>query len=361
MAEYLKLCIDKSLPPDIQIEAANTAVAEDVANLPVLSFRPGLGVAPFSPLEMAVLHAKKWKNGRVLKVRFMGGHPTVHAKVIEYAQRWSQFANVTFVFGNDLNADIRISFDLTDGSWSYLGTDALSLAANRPTMNYGWLTPETEDEEYSRVVQHEFGHALGCIHEHQHPQQGIPWDKQAVYNYYMGPPNNWPKSQVDSNIFAKYGTTSTNFSAFDRQSIMLYAIPEALTIGTYSVGWNRDVSDTDKSFIGTMYPKAPAKPVIDLDVNKPPVAAAIGAHGEEDLYRFMAPQAGTYTVETSGPTDVIMALLSQDQLTVIAEDDDSGQGLNARIAKQLASGTYHVRVRHFRPTGKGNYSIAIVA
>jgi hypothetical protein len=51
-------------------------------------------------------------------------------------------------------------------------------------MNYGWLLANTPDQEYSRVVLHEFGHALGAIHEHQHPAAGIPWDKPKVYEYY---------------------------------------------------------------------------------------------------------------------------------------------------------------------------------
>ena len=36
-------------------------------------------------------------------------------------------------------------------------------------MNYGWLEPDTSTREYQRVVRHEFGHALGMIHEHQNP------------------------------------------------------------------------------------------------------------------------------------------------------------------------------------------------
>ena len=41
---------------------------------------------------------------------------------------------------------------------------------------------------------------------------------------------------------------------FDRDSIMLYAIPEELTVGTWSVGWNRTLSKTDKAFAAAQYP-----------------------------------------------------------------------------------------------------------
>jgi serralysin len=54
------------------------------------------------------------------------------------------------------------------------------------------------------VVVHEFGHALGCIHEHQSPTEHLHWDKQAVYDEFTGPPNNWSEADIDSNILEKY-------------------------------------------------------------------------------------------------------------------------------------------------------------
>lgn len=33
-------------------------------------------------------------------------------------------------------------------------------------MHFGWLRDDTDDVEWRRVVVHEFGHALGAIHEH---------------------------------------------------------------------------------------------------------------------------------------------------------------------------------------------------
>ncbi|WP_437321271.1 matrixin family metalloprotease [Sorangium sp. So ce385] len=40
-------------------------------------------------------------------------------------------------------------------------------------MNFGWLTLESTQADVESVVLHEFGHALGLIHEHQHPENGI--------------------------------------------------------------------------------------------------------------------------------------------------------------------------------------------
>jgi tyrosinase len=55
-----------------------------------------------------------------------------------------------------------------------------------------------------------------------------------------------------------------------------------------------------------------------------------------------------------------MSLLGPGSLTkLVAEDDDSGQGTNAKITVKLQTGEYWVRVRHFRPTGTGSYKLSL--
>ena len=358
--KIIKVCVDRVLPPDLALQAATAAIKENPANLPVVKFSPGMGALPMPPGYMAVLTGKKWKNGRTLRVRFLDGVHEVQAKVENYAREWSKHANIGLAFGVDPQAEIRISFQ-RQGSWSYIGTESLVVSANEPTMNFGWLNTETPEEEYSRVVIHEFGHALGCIHEHQSPAADIPWDKEAVYRYYMGPPNNWSKEEIDLNLFQRYSREITQFTEFDRKSIMLYAVPNEFTIGDYEVGWNRGLSEIDKSFIGASYPPED-KPAIELKIGEKPTRAEIGEHGEEDLFKFVVRKKARYTVETKGWTDVVMTLSGPDDRTKpVAEDDDSGGAGNAKITADLERGTYHILIRHYRPTGTGKYSISVKA
>jgi hypothetical protein len=173
-----------------------------------------------------------------------------------YAQQWEQYANINFEFGSDPVAEIRSSFESDPGrSWSRLGIDALRIPSGEPTMNYGWLTLQLAEERFARVILHEFGHALAAIHEHQHPEGDISWNKEAVYRFYAQNDPPWSKEQVDHNLFEVYDKTSTNSGAYDRFSIMHYPIPAQLvTNPNDAAGWNSELSPADKQFIGTMYP-----------------------------------------------------------------------------------------------------------
>ncbi|PGK30640.1 hypothetical protein CN907_27585 [Bacillus anthracis] len=205
-------------------------------------------------LELALTTRKLWKNGRTLNVRFLNGDTDVQEKIMHWAKEWEKYANIKFSFDNNPNAEIRVSIGGDDLSWSTVGTDALTVQKEEATTHFGWLTPTTPDDEVSRVVLHEFGHVLGCIHEHQNPDAHIHWDKDAVFDYFRRT-QGWDDKTIEHNIFETESASSTNFSKFDKDSIMLYSFPPELTTDHKGTPMNRSLSKTDKEFMEKMYPR----------------------------------------------------------------------------------------------------------
>lgn len=308
---------------------------------------------------IALLTAKRWPNGAVLRCRFLDGPKSVRDRVIKHAVRWMEHANITFKFVETGDAEIRISFVADPGSWSYLGNDALGIPASEPTMNFGWLDVGTPEAEYERVVLHEFGHALGCIHEHSSPVGGMKWDKARVLAAFSGPPNNWSAADIEHNIFFRYGADVTQFSQLDPNSIMMYDFPAELMTDHVAIPGGSTLTATDIAFIRSWYPKATISET-PLAIDAQPTAASIGVAGERDTFGFTVKKAGDYRVETHGTTDVVMTVTGPDSINkLVGEDDDSGVGRNARITTHLAPGKYQAVVHHFNASKTGKYSIAV--
>ena len=113
-----------------------------------------------------------WKPGKILKVKFVDPSATAFqkGKVQEYAAQWMQHANIRFEFDVPRSefAEIRVTF-LGKGNCSLIGVDALiaSIAdKTEATMRLSSVTEDQTEEIIRRTVLHEFGHALGLVHEH---------------------------------------------------------------------------------------------------------------------------------------------------------------------------------------------------
>ena len=272
-----RICFDRPIASPHKLEAARLAMSENKLNEPPpLVLPPG---ASFHPLKMAIFTGKRWENGRKIGVRFLDGSAKQRTLTQKYASVWSKFANLLFDFNAGSKAEIRVSFAADPGSWSAVGTDCLVRKAfplNEATMNFGWLRDGTDSDEWRRVVTHEFGHALGAIHEHQNPSGGIKWNLAAVYRTFSGPPNNWSKEEIDFNIVQKYSITQLNATKFDIKSIMLYAFPSNLIVGGQATPNNTDLSSGDKKFIGQMYRKTAAAAAQPAPRKHPALSLAAG-------------------------------------------------------------------------------------
>ena len=145
-------------------------------------------------------------------------------EIFELAQTWSQYCGIQFKkVTSRFGSDIRIGFNENDGAWSYVGTDCAEIPLNELTMNLGFIDRAT--------VLHEFGHAIGLIHEHQSPGKGgFEWNKPAVIEDCTGPPNFWDRETIRTNIFYRYKKASISGTKYDPKSIMHYRYAHILHV-----------------------------------------------------------------------------------------------------------------------------------
>lgn len=199
-------------------------------------------------------YPKLWSPADTLRVHFLDGSPKQRRFVERFAPIWTAYANIRFEFGDIPDAEIRVTFK-QPGSWAYVGTDALNVGHDQPTANFGWIVDNTRDTEIDYTILHEFGHVLGLLHEHQNPSAKIPWEKEAVYKAYEGPPNFWSREMVDHTLFSRWNPKLfPHEKPFDRESIMAFPIPSKFTSGDFEIGQNMTLSPGDKEFISLLYP-----------------------------------------------------------------------------------------------------------
>lgn len=171
-------------------------------------------------------------------------------KIIDIANEWSNHADISFFRTNDISkSDIRIKFGKYSGYTSYIGNEAVDYE-NAPTMELGELDKEVDEVKIHSIVLHEFGHALGLLHEMHNPDNPIQWDTLKVYAYFKKF-HDMKKSEVDKQVFGKI--ENTEHSIFDSLSIMTYPIPKELTLNGISIPMVSELSETDKERIIIYY------------------------------------------------------------------------------------------------------------
>ena len=189
-------------------------------------------------------------SGKItLGVFFLEGSDRQKKMVREAAEEWLKLGlDARFDLDFDVpqeRSQIRIGFDSSDGNWSYVGRNCLSIGLSSRTMNIADLIPH--------VCMHEWGHTFCLQHEHQFPS-GIKYNDQVVIQdakRLWG----WSEQQTKRNILSKLGSDAVcvGDAQFNPDSIMLYPVLPGWTTNGFSSGNILKISNRDISCLRGRY------------------------------------------------------------------------------------------------------------
>ena len=164
--------------------------------------------------------------------------------------------SVRFKFLDDLqwNGPCAIRIRFTDHGYSCSHLGLLNLSGQDPNnLITMWLSlGGLNEHRMQRVVLHEFGHALGLDHQHQHPDSGIEWRESALRKSYQ----DMSKEAIRFNFIDKVDRLA--LIPYDRDSIMHYSV--ALRVApnlTTPIEMKAVLSEGDKKLLISMYPPQP--------------------------------------------------------------------------------------------------------
>lgn len=198
-------------------------------------------------IKASIRKKYKWDHNDIT-IKFLDGELEFQRKVYEIAKVWENHCGIRFIHKKTLSSDIKISFD-NDRLESRIGKECKNANIS---MKLGGLKKVRSEKEFYRIVLHEFGHALGLIHEHQNPKGGIVWNEKEVFSYYK---NQWDKAEIKSNILDKYKENQCNSTEYDSLSIMTYDIPSQLLRSGIPSPRNYVISEKDIHLISKIYPQ----------------------------------------------------------------------------------------------------------
>lgn len=275
MEETYIPCTIKQLPQADMSAAAAHAISINPANRPHHN----------TPIErIAVQTTKFWgPKGVHLTVGFLSqASVQLQDKILSYMNLWGKYCNAQFKItsGGASQADVRIALTAGDGYWSYLGTDVSRIPKGQPTMNLDSFSLNTPESEYNRVITHETGHTLGCVHEHLRRAIIARLDVGKTEALFMRT-QGWTRQEVDQQVLTPVEEDALfHTPEAEVDSVMCYALPASITINNVAIPGGMGITAGDGLFMGTLYPLAitPLPP-------PPPPGGSRSAHFKVDGYK----------------------------------------------------------------------------
>lgn len=207
---------------------------------------------------------KTWLSGDTIRIKFLNGTETVQNRVKQYASIWLEYADLVFEYVEN-DADVKISFDWEGKlvSWSTIGTDCQLVPQNESSLNFVYL--DDPDEEFVRgEVLRAFGHVLGLGFEHKNPSSPLVFKANAtatLQDYY-----GLTEEEVND-FMAQYQIDQTNYSDYDKSSIMVAEIPGSILVNRrLATTFNTELSENDIAFISTLYKPAEPQRTLKFEV-----------------------------------------------------------------------------------------------
>ncbi|GEM_PF-6274655 len=229
-----------------------------------------IGMVSLNSVQGQIILVKnKWESGQTLNILFMNGDIEEKKLFKRAVGLWSKYVNLDFQFHSLSNEEdsiasefkintIRVKFNKEEGNFSPLGNN-FNLGRFDKVSYLNIKEDANQKIKFISKSAHELGHALGLMHEHQHPDLKYYSSEEEMINICkylfmlnINKPEELKKCKVNLTgiTHAEAVEYGMQLASFDPHSIMLYS-----DISNTNKGLNdMSISLGDKFFISSEYP-----------------------------------------------------------------------------------------------------------